>query len=109
VVAFGAPMMMALFVFYLGMAAIIPLVSGLLGFSRRVPYLMTATLTCGLIYLEAVTFSDALKFQDVYRLVLIKAGVTVLGMVELLITFILAHWLGARFRAGIIWVKDRLS
>jgi hypothetical protein len=100
--------MMALFLSYLGIAALIPFITGLLGFSRRTSYLIAAALTCGLIYLDVVTFSDALKYQDVYRLVLIRVGTTALFAVVLLITFIVAHWLGARFRAGFIWAKNRL-
>jgi hypothetical protein len=107
-VAFGAPMMMALFLFYVGIAALIPFVSGLLGFSRLTAYLMTAALICGYIYLAAVTFSDELKFQTVYRLLFMRVEIAALLIVELLIAFILAHWLGARCRAALIWVKGRL-
>jgi hypothetical protein len=104
----GGPVMMAIFLSYLGIASVIPFIAGLLGFSRRISYVMTAALTCGLIYLDAVTFSDALKYQDVYRLMLIKFVTTALFIVELLIAFLLAHWLGARLRAGLIWAKSRL-
>jgi hypothetical protein len=51
--------------FILGIVALIPFVAGMLGFSRLTAYLMTAALMCGFIYLAAVTFSDALKFQSV--------------------------------------------
>jgi hypothetical protein len=70
--------MVGLLLFYLGIVALIPFVSGLLGFSRLTAYLMTAVLVCGSIYLDAVTFSDALKFQPVYRLPLIRVGTTAL-------------------------------
>jgi hypothetical protein len=108
VVAFGAPMMVGLLLFYLGIVALIPFVSGLLGFSRLTAYLMTAVLVCGSIYLDAVTFSDALKFQPVYRLLLIRVGTTALLTVELLFTFVLARWLGAQCRALLIRMKARL-
>ena len=104
-VAFGAPMLMALFLFYLGIAAMIPFASGLLGFSRLTAYSMTAALMCGYIYLAAVTFSDELKFQTVYRLLLMRVEMAAVLTVQLLLTFILAHWLGARCRAALIWVK----
>jgi hypothetical protein len=73
-----------------------------------VPLLMTAILTGGLIYLEAVTFSDGLKYQDLYRLMLVRVGVTALCAMEMLIVFVLTHWLGAQCRAGILWVRNRL-
>lgn len=106
--AFGAPMMIALFLFYIGIAAVIPFVSGLLGFSRLTTYLMTGTLMCGYIYLAGVTFYDELRFQTVYRLLLVRVEGAALLAVELLFAFILAHWLGARCRAAFLWVKERL-
>ncbi|WP_157449876.1 hypothetical protein [Bradyrhizobium sp. ARR65] len=106
-VAFGAPMMMATFLFYLGVAATIPFISGLLGFSRRAPFLMTAVLTGGFICLGAVAFSDDLKYQDVYSLLLLRIEATALFGIELLIAFVLAHWLGAQSRAGILRVRNR--
>ena len=107
-VAFGAPTLMALFLFFLGIAAILPFVSGVLGFSRRVPYLMTAVLTGGLICLGAVTFSNDLKYQDVYSLVWVRILDAAVFAIELLIVFVLAHWLGSKCRRGILWVRKRL-
>jgi hypothetical protein len=107
-VAFGAPMMMTLFLLYVGIAALIPFVSGLLGFSRLTAYLMTAALMCGYICLAAATFSDELKFQSVYQLVRMRIEIAAILILELLFVFILAHWLGARFRAVLNWVKGRL-
>jgi uncharacterized membrane protein len=93
--------------FILGIVALIPFVAGMLGFSRLTAYL-TAVLMCGFIYLAAVTFSDALKFQSVYRLLLIGVGTTAVLTVELLFTFVLAHWFGTRCRELLIWMKARL-
>jgi hypothetical protein len=107
-VGVGGPVAMVLALCYLGIASVIPFIGGLLGFSRRISYVMTAALTCGLIYLDAVTFSDALKYQDPYRLVLIHVEAAAVFAVELLFTFVLAHWLGARLRTGLIWAKNRL-
>jgi hypothetical protein len=39
---------------------------------------------------------------------LIRVGTTALLTVELLFTFVLAHWLGARCRALLIRMKARL-
>jgi hypothetical protein len=108
VVAFGAPMMVGSSFFILGIVALIPFFAGMLGFSRLTAYLMTAVLMCGFIYLAAVTFSDALKFQSVYRLLLIGVGTTAVLTVELLFTFVLAHWFGTRCRELLIWMKARL-
>jgi hypothetical protein len=107
--AFGAYVMMAIGVTYIGIAAIIPFIAGLLGYSRRVSYVMAVALPCGLLFLELLTFSDALKYQSIYRLAMTDLGVTALCAVELLFVFVLAHWLGARFRGGFIWVKTRLE
>jgi hypothetical protein len=57
---------MVIFLRYLGIAALIPFIAGLLGFSRRASYLVTAALACDFIYLGVVTFSDELKYQNVY-------------------------------------------
>jgi hypothetical protein len=104
----GGPVGMAIFHFYLVIASIIPFIAGLLGFSRRTPYLQTIALSCGLIYLDVVTFSDGLKYQAMYRLVLVDVGTTALFTIQLLFVFILAHFLGLGFRAGLIWVRNRL-
>jgi hypothetical protein len=70
---------------------------------------MTAALACGLVVLDAITFSDELRFQTVYRLLSVEVGISVLLIVELLFTFVLAHWLGTRCRAGLIWIKKRMA
>jgi uncharacterized membrane protein len=101
-------MIMATFLLCLGIVSLIPFISGLLGSSRRIPYLMAVAITFGLIYLAAVTFSNSLKYQDAYQLLLIDIGTIALGAVELLLAFLLAHWLGARFRAGLVWTINRL-
>lgn len=106
-VGFGAPIVLALGLFVFGIASIIPFGAGLLGFSRRVPVLLTAILTCGLIYLGVTTSSNAFKYQDdPYWFLLVKAGVTALWAIELLLVFLLAHWLGGRCRSGFLWVKN---
>lgn len=105
----GGPALMAIFLHYLGIAAMIPFVAGLFALSRRIPYLMAAALTCGLIYLQAVTFSDAFKYQSAGDAVLTRVGVTVLFGVELLFAFLIAHWLGTRLRVGLAWIKDHLQ
>jgi hypothetical protein len=64
----GSPVSMAIGLVYVGMAATIPFIAGLFGFSRRIAYLTTVILTCGLIYLNIMTFSDELKYQTIYRL-----------------------------------------
>lgn len=107
-VAFSAPALIQHFLFYLGVLALIPFVSGIAGFSRLIAYIMTAALVCGFTYLNAVTFLDSLKYQPVCRLLLIRSGITALLTVELLVTFVLAHWLGARCRALLRWLSTGL-
>jgi hypothetical protein len=85
VVAFGAPMMMGLFLFYIGIVALIPFVSGILRFhgSQRIDH-GRFDVRLGSIYLDSVSFSDALKFQTVYRPLFLRVGTTALLTVELL-------------------------
>lgn len=104
----GGPMLVAVALFWLGLACLVPFVGGLLGFSRRIAYYLTAALVCGLILLDAWTFSDSLQHQNIYRLLFIDVAMTGLGAVELLLPLVLAHWLGALLRAGLVRVKHLL-
>jgi hypothetical protein len=104
----GGPMLMTVFLLYFAITSLVPFTSALLGFSRRLCYLMAAILTCGLIYLDAVTFSGSLKYHSVYQLLLTDVWTTALFAAELVIAFVIAHWLGTRFRAGLIWAVNRL-
>jgi hypothetical protein len=107
----GGPVAIALFLFYIGIAATIPFLAGLLGFSRRIPYVLTAILTCGMAVSLAVNFSNGLKYQSIYSLLLIDLTGVVLLALELLLAFVLAHWLDATARAGflrirILWLRN---
>jgi hypothetical protein len=55
-----------------------------------------------------MTFSDELKYRTTYRLLWIRSLITLVIMVELLLTFVLAHWLGNRLRAALRWAVNRL-
>ncbi len=61
-VAFSAPAMMAIFCILIGIASIIPLVFGLIGFSQRTAYIITAIIICLQIYLQVTTFYESLKY-----------------------------------------------
>lgn len=105
----GSPVVLALFLFYVGVAATLPLIAGLLGFSQRIIYLYVAALTCAMAGLETVTFSDGLKYQSIFRLLLVDLlGLGLLAL-ELLFAFVLAYWFGDRLRAGFLWIKNRLA
>ena len=106
-VAFGAPIVIALGLIGLGIASIIPFGAGLLGFSERVAIIYTAVLTGGLVILEISTFSNALRYQSLLLLILVKIGTTALLGIELLVTFLLARWLGAKCRSGFLWVRNQ--
>ena len=95
---------------YAAIAAIstISFTAGLLGFSRRISYVLTAMLISVLIYLEAVTFSEKLKYQDAYQIVLNDFWSLTLCTVVLLFPFVYAHWLGGQVRTAVIWVRNRI-
>jgi hypothetical protein len=76
VVAFGAPTMMALFLFYLSIAAIVPFGSGLVGFSRRAPIIMTAILIGAFVCLQFATLLDNLKYQSLFPVIFIRSEAT---------------------------------
>jgi hypothetical protein len=103
----GGTAAMVLFLTYLGLFAVVPFTAGLLGFSWRAALVTAIVLICGFIYLEIITFSHALKYQDAKQLMLKDIGITALLFVELLLAFIVARWLGARIRAGLIRIKDQ--
>jgi hypothetical protein len=104
----GGPVLLALFLFYIGIAATIPFLTGLLGFSRRITYFLTIALASCIAYFEITAFPHDLKYQNIYRLLLVDIAGLGLCALELLIAFVLAHWLGARLRAGAIWASNRL-
>jgi hypothetical protein len=101
----GGPLALALFLFYIGIAATIPFLAGLLGFSRRIAYLLTAILTCGMAVSLAVNFSNGLKYQGIYSLLPIDLTGLALLALQFLLAFILAHWLGPTARAGFLRIK----
>jgi hypothetical protein len=100
----GAPFLLALFYYYLGIASTIPFFAGLLGFSRRIVYFFVLVLMCGTAGLEAITFFDRHKHQHIdigLYLVMHLVALCYLALV-LLFAFVLAHWLGAILRAGFL-------
>lgn len=92
-------------VLFFGIAALPPFLCGILGFSMRIPYFLVGLLTCCLIYFEVATFTNAMKYEGVLQRFLTVAETTALFVTELLVVSFVAHWIGGRCRAGVIWMK----
>jgi hypothetical protein len=106
-VMFNYSAIMAMALAAIAAISTIPFSAGLLGFSRRISYVLTAMLISVLIYLEAVTFSGKLKYQDAYQIALTDFWSLTLCTVALLIPFVYAHWLGTQMRAAVFWIRNR--
>jgi hypothetical protein len=103
-VAFGAPMLVAAGLIFLGAASLIPFAAGLFGFSTRVAFICAGCLVFCHALLEAWTFSDGLRYQSALQLLLVDLNsLGSLGLI-LLLAFIFSHWLGTRIRAVAVWL-----
>ena len=110
--AFGAPVMIILYLAYLGIAAIIPFIFGLFNFSKRTLYWYAAVLTLGLFCLGAIAFCERLKYQSVpsgISLSVIWIAATAGTALLWLAVFLIAYWLGSTVRSGIIWIHSQIA
>lgn len=102
----GAGAVVAIGLMFLGIVGLVPFFAGLLGCSRRILYAWTAILVCGFAVLEAANFADETRYQSVLRLVMVDTMGVAMMVVEFLLAFLFAHWLGSRFRMAFIWLRN---
>jgi hypothetical protein len=104
----GGPALMVFGLIYLTGASLMPFVAGLLGFTRRAVYIYTGILISLFVILAGWVFKGELKYQSAAQLVFRDIWMTGLLAAELLLAFVVFHWLGARLRAVFAWMIRRL-
>jgi hypothetical protein len=107
-VGVGAGVVLVFGIILVGILGLVPFVSGLLDFSRRVVYASATIVACGLVFFDAYTSIERYRHYGTVYPNPFDAFFIAFGAAELLLVFLIAHWLGSRFRAAFIWLKDRL-